>query len=160
MSLPRPSTFSWPASMAALTAARSPLMITATKPPPSFSLPTIWTLPALQAVSMASNTAVKPCVSMNPKANDSCFMAESSAAACATGSQLGKKTASCSRSGLKVGGDWMASQARPSGRGIMVATGRPPRRSATSRARARADCTADVGPRILVATPAWSFNSH
>jgi hypothetical protein len=82
ISLPSPSTLALPASIAAVTADRSPLMITAMYPPPSFSLPTTSTLAALQAVSIASKTAVNPCVSIRPKANEfSCFIVGSSAAA-------------------------------------------------------------------------------
>ena len=96
---------------------------------------------------IASNTAVKPCVSMKPNADDS-----------ATGSSLlgwvsGVNTTFCWISGLTSGLLRMPAMARSSGRGITLPTGFPPICSATSRPAAIADVTLAVGPTSFRQTP-------
>ena len=63
-------------------------------------------VPYLQALSMASNTAVKPCVSMRPRAKEGCAV---------MGCSCGEKTTSCSRIGLNSGLERMPARARASG---------------------------------------------
>src|SRR5262245_19398195 len=61
-----------PASVAAFTAPTSPLMMTATKPSPTCSRPTMVTFAALTMASAAASAATKPLVSIMPSALDMC----------------------------------------------------------------------------------------
>src|ERR1051325_80514 len=59
-----------PASVAAFTAPTSPLMMTATRPSPTCSRPTMMTFAALTMASAAASAATKPLVSIMPIALD------------------------------------------------------------------------------------------
>ena len=58
-----------PASMAALTAATSPTIIAVTRPLPIFCQPISVTFAAFNIASLASTSAVRPLVSIMPRAS-------------------------------------------------------------------------------------------
>ena len=64
-----------PASVAALTAATSPVTNTSTSPLPTLSQPRNWTLAAFNIASVASTRTTKPLVSIIPNASITFAMA-------------------------------------------------------------------------------------
>src|ERR1700684_2845739 len=66
MSSPTLVAVSAPASVAALTAPTSPVIVTETRPSPTCSRPTMVTLAALTMASPAASAATYPLVSINP----------------------------------------------------------------------------------------------
>ncbi len=128
-------------------------------PPPSFSRPSTSTFAAFTAVSIASMTAVSPCVSIMPMANGAVSLTWRSLLSGCMSSTRGKTTTSCSISGLNSGFASYAPRDAGDGAGIRSVTHSASIPSATARPAARAASTSDVEPMSFTHAPYRSLIS-